>query len=45
MAIAIIVIGGVILLLGFLGCCGAMKQVKVFLAIVNFKPFDYLKIS
>jgi hypothetical protein len=35
MAIAILVLGGVLLIIGFLGCCGAMKQVKIFLAIVS----------
>ncbi|CAF3074538.1 unnamed protein product [Rotaria socialis] len=29
--IAIIVLGSVLLVVGFLGCCGAMKQVKLFL--------------
>jgi len=31
MAIVIIVLGSVLLVIGFLGCCGAMKQVKLFL--------------
>jgi hypothetical protein len=34
-AIAVLVLGGVLLIIGFLGCCGAMKQVKVFLTIVS----------
>lgn len=36
MAIAILVIGSVLVVIGFLGCCGAMKQVKFFLGIVSF---------
>jgi hypothetical protein len=35
MAIAVLVLGGVLLFIGFLGCCGAMKQVKIFLGIVS----------
>jgi hypothetical protein len=35
MAIVIIVLGSVLLIIGFLGCCGAMKQVKVFLTCVS----------
>ncbi|UJR10021.1 hypothetical protein I4U23_014244 [Adineta vaga] len=31
MAIVIIVLGSILLIIGFLGCCGAMKQVKLFL--------------
>jgi hypothetical protein len=31
MAIVLIVIGSILLVIGFLGCCGAMKQVKLFL--------------
>ena len=31
LAIVLIVLGSVLLIIGFLGCCGAMKQVKVFL--------------
>lgn len=33
--IAMIVLGCVLAVIGFLGCCGAMKQVKVFLIIVS----------
>ena len=36
MAIAILVIGSVLVVIGFLGCCGAMKQVKIFLGLVSF---------
>ncbi|CAF3630881.1 unnamed protein product [Adineta steineri] len=32
-AIVILVLGGVLLIIGFLGCCGAMKQVKIFLIL------------
>lgn len=32
-AIAIIVLGCVLVVIGFLGCCGAMKQVKIFLVL------------
>ncbi|CAF0947953.1 unnamed protein product [Rotaria sordida] len=32
-AIVIIVLGSILLIMGFLGCCGAMKQVKIFLII------------
>jgi hypothetical protein len=35
MAIVIIVLGSVLLIIGFLGCCGAMKQVKLFLTCVS----------
>ena len=35
MAIAILVIGSVLVVIGFLGCCGAMKQVKLFLTCVR----------
>ncbi|CAF0753198.1 unnamed protein product [Adineta ricciae] len=31
MAIVVIILGSVLLIIGFLGCCGAMKQVKLFL--------------
>ncbi|CAF1049274.1 unnamed protein product [Rotaria sordida] len=31
MAIVIIILGSILLIIGFLGCCGAMKQVKLFL--------------
>ena len=34
-AIVIIVVGAILLIIGFLGCCGAMKQVKAFLIIVS----------
>ena len=30
-AIVLIVLGSILLIVGFLGCCGAMKQVKLFL--------------
>ncbi|CAF3469308.1 unnamed protein product [Rotaria sp. Silwood1] len=33
MAIVIIILGSILLIIGFLGCCGAVKQVKVFLII------------
>ncbi|UJR36057.1 hypothetical protein I4U23_028793 [Adineta vaga] len=33
LAIVVIVLGGVLLIIGFLGCCGAMKQVKIFLIL------------
>lgn len=32
-AIVIIVVGAILVIIGFLGCCGAMKQVKAFLII------------
>ena len=35
MAIVIIVLGSVLTIMGFMGCCGAMKQVKIFLVIVS----------
>jgi len=35
MAIVIIVLGSILLIIGFLGCCGAMKQVKLFLTCVS----------
>jgi hypothetical protein len=35
MAIVIIVLGSILLVIGFLGCCGAMKQVKLFLTCVS----------
>lgn len=35
MAIVIIILGSVLLIVGFLGCCGAMKQVKLFLVFVS----------
>ncbi|CAF1304349.1 unnamed protein product [Rotaria sordida] len=31
MGIVIIILGSILLIIGFLGCCGAMKQVKLFL--------------
>lgn len=31
LAIVLIVLGSILLIIGFLGCCGAMKQVKLFL--------------
>jgi hypothetical protein len=31
LAIVLIVLGSILLIVGFLGCCGAMKQVKLFL--------------
>ena len=34
-AIVIIVLGGILTLFGFFGCCGAMKQVKCLLIIVS----------
>lgn len=36
-AIVVLVIGSVLAIFGFLGCCGAMKQVKCLLTIVNFR--------
>jgi hypothetical protein len=36
MAIVIIVLGSILLVIGFLGCCGAMKQVKLFLTCVSY---------
>lgn len=35
MAIVVIILGSVLLIIGFLGCCGAMKQVKLFLTCVS----------
>lgn len=35
MYISIIVFGLILLTIGFLGCCGAMKQVKLFLTCVR----------
>ena len=35
MAIILVVLGSVLLIIGFLGCCGAMKQVKIFLTCVR----------
>ncbi|CAF1307029.1 unnamed protein product [Adineta ricciae] len=32
-AIVVIVLGGILVIIGFLGCCGAMKQVKLFLIL------------
>ena len=34
-AIVLIVAGSLILILGFLGCCGAVKEVKCLLAVVR----------
>lgn len=31
LAIVLLVLGSILLIIGFLGCCGAMKQVKLFL--------------
>ena len=42
-AIVVIVLGGILVIIGFLGCCGAMKQVKLFLILVSLKKvFDKL---
>ena len=35
-----IVLGSILVIMGFLGCCGAMKQVKVFLIIVSGRWYD-----
>lgn len=35
MSISVIILGSILLIIGFLGCCGAMKQVKLFLTCVR----------
>ena len=35
MTIFLLVLGAILLIIGFLGCCGAMKQVKLFLTCVR----------
>ncbi|CAF0844029.1 unnamed protein product [Didymodactylos carnosus] len=35
-AISVIVLGSILLVLGFLGCCGAMKQVRCMLTLYSF---------